>query len=88
MKISILPTFSKIFEKCIKSRLLEYLDEHHIIDPNQCGFQKGISTQDAIINLTERIYQNLKDRLSTLAVFIDFSKAFDTVNRSILLRKL
>ena len=57
---------------------------------NQCqfSFQAGMSTQDAILYLTEKIYVNLHESLSTLAIYIDFSKCFDTLNRSILLKKL
>ena len=86
--ISKLSPFSKIFEKCIKTRIVQYFCDFGIINPNQFGFQSNISTQDALIYLTEKMYQNLNNFSSTLAVYIDFSKAFDTVNRSILLAKL
>ena len=59
-----------------------------IINSSQFGFQSNISTQDALIYLTEKMYQNLNNFFSTLIAYIDFSKAFDTVNRSILLAKL
>ena len=86
--ISILHYLSKIFEKCIKSQLLNFIIENQIISPIQFGFQPGISTQDAIIHLTEILYSNLNNKSIVLGVFIDFAKAFDTINREILLRKL
>ena len=47
-----------------------------------------MSTQDALLHVTEKIYNNLHNKLSTLAIYIDFSKCFDTLNRPILLKKL
>ena len=86
--ISKLPTLSKIIEKCLKSRLLRYFTINNLFNKSQFGFQTGFSTQDAIMSLTEKIYSNLTEKLSTIAIYIDFSKCFDTLNRNILLKKL
>ena len=86
--ISILHWLSKVFEKCIKSRLLNYICSNNIINPVQYGFQPGISTQDAILHVTEKLYSNLNKKLATIGIFIDFSKCFDTINHCILIRKL
>ena len=86
--ISILPKLSKIIEKCIKSRLLHYFSRNNLLNHVQFGFLPEKSTQDAMIHLTEQIYSNLHNKLSTLAIYIDFSKCFDTLNRDILLKKL
>ena len=86
--ISILPKLSKIIEKCIKSRLVHYFTRNNLFNSVQFGFLAEKSTQDAILHLTEKVYKNLHDKLSTLAVYIDFSKCFDTLNRDILLKKL
>ena len=86
--ISILPTLSKVFEKCLKTRLLHYFSRNNLFNKFQFGFQTGVSTQDAILHLTEKIYDNFNHFISTLAIYIDFSKCFDTLNRPILLKKL
>ena len=86
--ISILPKLSKIIEKCVKSRLLHYFTRNKLFNQVQFGFLAESSTQDAISHLTEKIYSNLHRNLSTLAVYVDFSKCFDTLNRTILLKKL
>ena len=86
--ISILPKLSKIIEKCLKSRLVHYFTRNNLFNSVQFGFLAEKSTQDAILHLTEKIYKNLHDKLSTLAVYIDFSKCFDTLNRDILIKKL
>ena len=86
--ISILPKLSKIIEKCLKSRLLHYFTRNNLFNTVQFGFLEGVSTQDAMLHLTEKIYSNLHNKLSTLAVYVDFSKCFDTLNRNILLKKL
>ena len=86
--ISILPKLSKIIEKCLKSRLLHYFYRNNLFSTSQFGFLAEMSTQDAMLHVTEKIYKNLDDSLSTLAVYIDFSKCFDTLNRDILMKKL
>ena len=86
--ISILPKLSKIIEKCLKSRLLHYFYRNKLFNTSQFGFLAENSTQDAILHVTEKIYDNLNKKLATLAVYIDFSKCFDTLNRAVLIKKL
>lgn len=57
--ISLLPIFSKIFERCLKKRLVQYLEENEILSHLQFGFRSGKSTNDAILELTEDIYPQL-----------------------------
>ena len=86
--ISKLPPLSKIIEKCIKFRLISFLTNADILSPYQFGFQRGLSTQDAIVYLNEKIYEALNSQFSSIGIFIDYSKAFDTINRYILINKL
>ena len=86
--ISILPYLSKIFEKIVYYRLLNHFANNNILSPVQFGFRKNTSTLDAIVHFTELIYNSLNNKETVLNILIDFSKAFDTVNHTILLRKL
>ena len=86
--ISCLSYFSKIFEKCVKNRLVKFCNKYSLINSAQFGFQQNKSTCDALIHLTEVIYESLDNRNNLLAVMIDLKKAFDTVNHKILLKKL
>ena len=69
--ISILPYLSKIFEMIIHCRLTSYLSNNSIISPHQFGFQRGISTLDAVISFTEQICHALNTKQSILNIFID-----------------
>ena len=86
--ISILPIFSKIFEKVVHKQLSDYLLLNNILNPNQFGFRKNRSTTDAIIDMTQYIYDNLDCGETVISLFLDLSKAFDTVNHVTLLHKL
>ena len=86
--ISILPFLSKVFERCLYKRIYSYFINRQIITPSQFGFLKGKSTEGAIAHLTEFLYDVLDSREIAVNVFIDFAKAFDTVNHSILIKKL
>ena len=86
--ISVLSTIAKIFEKCIYSRLVCFFGRHSIITPHQYGFLKSRSTEDAVMELVNFFYDSLNDKDHALGIFVDFRKAFDTVNHVILLRKL
>ena len=86
--VTVLPAFSKILERIVCNRLINFLNKFNILSNNQYGFRKNHSTAYASIQL----YDNLSDAIDqgkvTLGLFIDLSKAFDTVNHGILLAKL
>lgn len=87
--ISILPIFSKIIEKLILTRLTSFVDKFNIISRKQFGFRERHSTQHAvIIDSINNINKNLFSNLPTICIFLDLQKAFDSVDRSILLEKL
>lgn len=86
--ISLLSTLSKIIEKLMKKRVLEFMTDNKILSYSQFGFQSSKSTNDAIFSFLENVYINLNNAESVAAVFCDFSKAFDCVNHLLLLEKL
>ena len=86
--ISVLPVFSKILEKIVHTRLFGYLNKHNLLTDKQFGFREKHSTYMALINLVDKISTELDKNNSTVGIFIDLSKAFDTINHEILLNKL
>ena len=86
--ISTLPIFGKILEKLIYNRLYRFLADNNIIYDNQYGFRKGHSTSHALNYSVSYIENQLKNKKHLLGIFIDLSKAFDTLDHNILLSKL
>ena len=73
--ISLLPIFSKIFEKLMHLRLTD-----NILNENQFGFQMNKSTELAISSITTNIIESFENKEYAHCIFLDFAKAFDTVN--------
>ena len=86
--ISLLTSISKIFEKNIFNQLTNYLSLNNILTDSQYGFRKNHSTQSAALKLIDRLMISMDKGKTPLAIFLDFSKAFDTLDHEILLYKL
>ena len=70
------------------NRLYKHLSNSKILYPKQFGFQKGHLTDHALLQLVDQIYGSFEQNEYTIGVFIDLSKAFDTVDHNTLLKKL
>ena len=86
--ISLLPCISKVLEKIVYKRLFNFLKQNKSLIPHQFGFRKDHSTDYAILHLYDRIVNSLSKKEHTIAIFMDLSKAFDTIDHQILLHKL
>ena len=86
--ISILPFISKILEKLVHKRLIKFLNKFKILHTQQFGFRANQSTDSALSLLDFQISQAFDKKQLTLGIFLDFSKAFDTVNFQIRFDKL
>ena len=86
--VSVLPVFSKLLERLVYNRLISHIDDNKLWYEFQLGFQKGKSTHLAIMMLVDKVTEALDQDESVVGVFLDFSKAFDTVDHDILLQKM
>ena len=86
--VSLLSQFSKILEKLFNNRLDTFLEKNEILVDGQYGFRKARSTSMAITHLIEELTNANEEKKITVGVFIDLKKAFDTIDHTLLLRKL
>lgn len=86
--ISVLSALSKILERILSDCLTKYLTKYNIISKNQYGFRSGMSTEDAVINFSKSVVHKLDNSFKCYGIFLDLSKAFDTVSVPILISKL
>ena len=89
--ISLLPAISKIYERVVFQQLMIIFSQRNLFHTSQYGYRKGHSTELAALELVDRVSKALDAKKSSqhcLAIFMDLSKAFDTLDHSILLRKL
>ena len=83
--ISVLSCFSKLLEKLMYKRLINFIEKNKILSKHQYGFRQNISTDFAIIELLDKITRAIDKGEYTIGIFLDLSKAFDTINYRILI---
>ena len=86
--ISILPVLSKIIEKIMFKQIHEYFKTHKLYYANQYGFRESHSTEHAQLELIDRLIHDLDNGKTPVNIYMDLSKAFDTINHDILLYKM
>ena len=82
----LLPSTSKILEKAVHQRLYEFCKNLNILFENRYGFHPKHSTTDAISKFTTHISKAMENKMTTMSVFLDLSKAFDTIDHTTLLK--
>lgn len=86
--ISVISNIAKILEMLIKTRLNRHLQRNNLLSNLQFGFREGLSTEDAVYEVTRNIYSSIDNNKKPLAIFLDLAKAFDTIPHDKLLQKL
>ena len=86
--ISVLPVLSKILEKSIHSQLLSYLERNKLLSEYQFGFRKHRSTKMAATLLCDHIRKEMNNGNMVGVIYLDLSKAFDTIGHGLLINKL
>ncbi|XP_039278721.1 uncharacterized protein LOC120350221 [Nilaparvata lugens] len=86
--IANLTSLSKVWERAIYDPLLAHFLNNNLLSECQYGFRAGMSTVDALESFISDIYSSLDQGVRVLGFFVDMKKAFDSLNHSILLRKL
>ena len=86
--ISLLNCLGKIFEKCIYNQMISFIEKHKTLYIYQSGFRRKHSTTLALIGVIDKIRYFLDKNEYVLGVFLDITKAFDSVNHDKLCEKL
>ena len=86
--ISVFPGFSKILERLVFNRCISFLNKHIILFENQFGFRLKHSTNMSVIKLVDKIVNAANNNEMTTGIFLDLSKAFDTIKHDILVDKM
>ena len=86
--ISLLSMPGKIIEHIIHNRISTFCEKNSILTDNQGGFRKNHSTTGTVAVFTDNLYEAINNNKVSIATFINFSKAFDTVNHKILFKEL
>ena len=83
-----LPVFDKIIETIVLEQVQQYLKKEKILSNDQHGFREKHNCETAVLTLINKWINNIEDNKVIITVFLDFKRAFETVNRDILLEKL
>jgi hypothetical protein len=86
--ISLLPIIAKLLDTIINNQLMDHLIEHNLISPTQYAFRPNSSTTLALQTIIDNIHKHISQHKPTLAIYVDLSKAYDTISHSKLLHKL
>ena len=86
--VSLLSSVSKVFERAIYNRLMSFIEQQNILSPNQYGFRPKRSTELAIFNTIKFIMEKIDHNEKVAGLYFDLSKAFDTIDHSLLINKL